>query len=139
MKCKARGSWSSVSQVSIETKDFLSIWCLEGDSSGIPQAHHLCQDGNWLYLPSRMPSGWLDLVHLCRVGATLNIQLEAVLSQRTGKFSPRNWDQRKCCFAGLILWICPMIILGNLGLTLSGEQKILMVSRRLKFLCLLYT
>lgn len=136
MKCKGWGLWSFVSQVSMEIKDslhLLSTW--RSESSEILRVHHQCQEGNGLYLPRRMPSGWLDLVSLCRVGVALNIQLEAVLSLLQWKFYSGNPDQRKMLFSRPNAVNLPsyILVLGRLGLILSEEQKILLGNRRQKF------
>lgn len=136
MKWKGWGLWSSVSQVSMEIKDSLHLWSTwRSESSEILQVHHQCQEGNGLYLPRSMPSGWLDLVSLCRVGVALNTQLEAVLSQLHWKFYSGNPDQRKMLFCRPNAVNLPsyILVLGRLGLILSEEQKILMGNRRQKF------
>lgn len=136
MKCKDRGFCSSVSQVSTEIKDSPNLWSTwRSESSEILQVHHQCQEGNELYLPKRMPSGWLDLVSLYRVGVALNSQLEAVLSQQHREISSGNLDQRKILFYRPIAVNLPsyILVLGRLGLILSEEQKILMGNRKQKF------
>lgn len=136
MKCKDRGFCSSVSQVSTEIKDSPNLWSTwRSESSEILQVHHQCQEGNELYLPKRMPSGWLDLVSLYRVGVALNSQLAAVLSQQHREISSGNLDQRKILFYRPIAVNLPsyILVLGRLGLILSEEQKILMGNRKQKF------
>lgn len=136
LKYKDWGFCSSVSQVSFEIKDSPNLWSTwRSESSEILQVHHQCQEGNELYLPRRMPSGWLDLVSLYRVGVALNSQLEAVLSQQHREISSGSPDQRKIFFYRPIAVNLPsyILVLGRLGLILSEEQKILVGNRRQKF------
>lgn len=125
MKYKDWGFCSSVSQVSFEIKDSPNLWSTwRSEFSEILQVHHQCQEGNELYLPRRMPSGWLDLVSLYRVGVALNSQLEAALSQQHRDFFRNPWSEENFL---LYTYCCEFAFLhpgiGTLGSYTFGRTK----------------